>query len=237
MSLTNIPKHIAIIMDGNGRWAKERGIAREKGHQRGAQTIEDIVEVAKNIGVRYLTLYAFSEENWQRPKEEVAALMELLRLYLSSKRSKMVKEGVCFRAIGDLNSLSQALQNEIKETSEATKNGQKMTLIVALSYGSRQEICTAVNKLLQQNVKEINSKILSENLYTAGIPDPDLLIRTSGEFRISNFLLWQTAYTELYFTDIPWPDFNQEELEKAIAEYQKRERRFGMISEQLSGGQ
>ncbi|MFH1873637.1 MAG: polyprenyl diphosphate synthase [Pseudomonadota bacterium] len=231
--MSAIPKHIAIIMDGNGRWAKERGFSRESGHQRGARTIEEIVEVAKNIGIRYLTLYAFSEENWQRPKEEVRALMELLRLYLSSKREKMIKEGICFRAIGDLHSLSSELQKEIEETSAATKMGKNMTLIVALSYGSRQEICRAINKLLAKNITEVSPQLLTEALDTSGIPDPDLLIRTSGEYRISNFLLWQTAYTEFYFTDVHWPDFDQEELLKAIEEYQKRERRFGLISEQL----
>jgi len=220
-------------MDGNGRWARERGLSRAEGHRKGSETIETIVEAASEIGIQYLTLYAFSEENWNRPQDEVEALMQLLRHYLAFKRSKMVKEGIRFMTIGDVNALSSELQEEIRATKEATKNGNGMTLIVALSYGSRQEICKAAQKLLRDGVKEVTPEIFSCALNTAQIPDPDLLIRTSGEYRISNFLLWQLAYTELYFTETLWPDFNKEEIVRAIEEFKKRERRFGLTSEQL----
>jgi undecaprenyl diphosphate synthase len=233
MNSPTIPRHIAIIMDGNGRWAKEHGFSREEGHRRGAATIENIVESAKDIGVRYLTLYAFSEENWHRPKEEVASLMQLLKIYLSVQRQHMIEEGIRFMVIGDIDQLSPDLQQEISKTVTATKELTGMTLIVALSYGSRQEICRAVNSLIAEGVKEVNPAQLTEALDTTGLPDPDLLIRTSGESRISNFLLWQMAYTEFYFTEILWPDFNKESLREAIREYQRRERRFGLTSEQL----
>ncbi len=220
-------------MDGNGRWAKERGLPRSEGHMRGAEAIERIVETAADMGIRYLTLYAFSEENWNRPSEEVSALMLLLRHYLASKREKMVKEGIRFTAIGDISTLSADLQNEIRTTAEATKDCARTTLIVALSYGARQEICRAASKLASDGVRDITPEMFSKALFTAGIPDPDLLIRTSGEYRISNFLLWQLAYAEFYFTNTLWPDFDKIELTKAIDEYQGRERRFGMISEQI----
>jgi undecaprenyl diphosphate synthase len=220
-------------MDGNGRWAKERGLPRAEGHKRGSQTIEKIVEVCQEIGIHYLTLYAFSEENWNRPREEVSALMDLLYTYLAAKKHRMIEKGIRFRVIGDFEMLSPKLRGEITSTMNATKDGSKMTLIVALSYGSRQEICRAVNRLLTSGAREVTQDDLSRALDTADIPDPDLLIRTSGERRISNFLLWQLAYTELYFTDVLWPDFNHEEIVKAIEEYQRRERRFGLISEQL----
>lgn len=235
MDPTKLPRHIAIIMDGNGRWAKERGLPRSEGHRQGSATIENIVEDASDIGIRYLTLYAFSEENWNRPTDEVASLMGLLHHYLAAKREKMVAKGVRFTTIGDVAELTPELQEEIKKTKEATKDCTKMTLIVALSYGSRQEICRAVNKLVKDKVSAVTPELLSEAMDTAGIPNPDLLIRTSGEYRISNFLLWQVAYTELYFTETLWPDFGKDELMKAIDVYQKRERRFGLTSEQLGG--
>jgi len=231
--MNKFPQHVAIIMDGNGRWAKERSLPRVEGHRQGVETVEKIVEASKEIGIRYLTLYAFSEENWNRPKEEVDALMQLLRLYLAAKRSKMIREGIRFMAIGDIDSLDQEVRDEIERTREATKSGQNMTLIVALSYGARQEICRAAERLISKGVREVTPEILSRSLDTADIPDPDLLIRTSGEFRISNFLLWQLAYTELYFTETLWPDFTREEILRAIEEYQKRERRFGLTSEQV----
>ena len=234
MDPNRLPRHIAIIMDGNGRWAIERNMSRAEGHRRGAATIEAIVESAKNIGIKYLTLYAFSEENWNRPSDEVTALMSLLHHYLAAKREKMVNEGVRFQTIGDIDSLSAELQEEIKRTKEATKNGGRMTLIVALSYGARQEMCRAIGKLKNDKIADVTPEIISKALDTAGIPDPDLLIRTSGEYRISNFLLWQLAYTELYFTETLWPDFGHDELVCAIEEYQKRERRFGLTSEQVS---
>ncbi len=233
MDSNRIPEHVAIIMDGNGRWAKERGLPRAEGHIQGAKTIEMLVEAATDIGIKYLTLYAFSFENWSRPSEEITALMQLLQHYLASKREKMIGEGVRFTTIGDVKSLSTELQGEIAKTKEATGDGKKMTLIVALSYGSRQEICRAANKMIADKVENVTPELLSQALDTAGIPDPDFLIRTSGEYRISNFLLWQLAYTELYFTDKLWPDFARNEFVKAIEEYQKRERRFGLTSEQV----
>lgn len=228
-----IPQHVAIIMDGNGRWAHEHGLPRAEGHRRGAQTIDDIVEASKDRGIAFLTLYAFSEENWQRPGDEIFALMELLKEFLISKRGKMIDNGIRFRTIGDISRLPLELQQEIENTKLVTRDGRKMQLIVALSYGARQEICRAVNELVERGKNDIAPEDISATLDTSDIPDPDLLIRTSNEFRISNFLLWQLAYTELYFTDTLWPDFGSAELDKALAEYEKRERRFGMTSEQL----
>jgi len=229
-----IPRHIAIIMDGNGRWAKKNGLSRIEGHRRGAAAIDDVVEAAMDLHVSYLTLYAFSEENWKRPHDEVKALMNLLRMYLIDKRQKMISKGIRFMVIGDAKMLSSELQQEVKTTINATSLGNKMTMIVALSYGSRQEICRSVNRMISSGIKQVTVEAITDNLDTKGIPDPDLLIRTSGENRISNFLLWQLAYTELYFSNIPWPEFDKEQLVLAIQEYQRRERRFGMISEQLS---
>ncbi len=228
-----IPNHIAIIMDGNGRWASENGLSRAEGHRRGAERIEEIIELCKNRGIKFITLYAFSDENWNRPNDEVLALMQLLRHFLVSKRAGMVRKGVSFRVIGDVERLPVQLQKDIKETEELTKVGDQITMIVALSYGSRQEILRAVNKLVQKGVGEVTQELFDKELDTADFPDPDLLIRTSGEFRISNFLLWQLAYTELYFTDKLWPDFDEMELERAIDSYSERERRFGMTGEQV----
>jgi len=228
-----VPKHIAMIMDGNGRWAKERDLPRAEGHRRGAEAIERIVRACRDRGVRYLTLYAFSEENWRRPSEEVLALMQLLRHFLVAKRPEMIEEGTEFRAIGDLSRLPADVKQEIEETSEATKGGGKITLVVALSYGGRQEIVRAVNKLVRDGTGEIDERMISEALDTAEMPDPDLLVRTSGEYRVSNFLLWQIAYAELYITETLWPEFDEAELDKAIESYSNRERRFGMTDEQL----
>jgi len=228
-----VPKHIAMIMDGNGRWAKERDLPRAEGHRRGAEAIERIVRACRDRGVRYLTLYAFSEENWRRPSEEVLALMQLLRHFLVAKRPEMIEEGTEFRAIGDLSRLPADVKQEIEETSEATKGGGKITLVVALSYGGRQEIVRAVNKLVRDGTGEIDERMISEALDTAEMPDPDLLVRTSGEYRVSNFLLWQIAYAELYITETLWPEFEEAELDKAIESYSNRERRFGMTDEQL----
>ena len=229
-----IPRHVAIIMDGNGRWAQEHGLPRAEGHRRGAAIIEDVVEAARERNIEYLTLYAFSEENWQRPDSEVLGLMQLLKEFLIANREKMTKEGIRFHTIGDVDRLPPDVQEEIKRSAEATKDGRTMTLIVALSYGARQEICRAVNVLVKQGETQISPEVISKNLDTGDIPDPDLLIRTSNVFRISNFLLWQLAYTELYFTDTLWPDFNGAELDKAIEVYSQRERRFGMTSGQLN---
>lgn len=228
-----IPQHIAIIMDGNGRWALERGLTRAEGHRRGAQTIEKIVQACYDRNVRHLTLYAFSEENWSRPSEEVLSLMQLLRHFLASKRKELVEKRIRFRTIGDIDRLAPEVRDELYETAKATAGGDRMTLIVALSYGSRQELIRAYNALIRKGATEATQEAIERELDTAGIPDPDLLIRTSGEYRISNFLLWQIAYTEFYFTDTLWPDFGEQELDKAIASFARRERRFGMTSEQV----
>jgi len=230
---SSIPKHIAIIMDGNGRWAQEKGLHRAQGHSQGAKTIETIVNACHDRHIRYLTLYAFSEENWLRPTDEVNALMDLLRYFLASKRAELIAKRTRFMTIGDIDKLGIELQKELQETMEATKDGDVMTLNVALSYGSRQEIMRAVNSLVARGKKEVTQEDFEKELYTKDIPDPDLLIRTSGECRMSNFLLWQLAYTELYFTETLWPDFDEKELDRAIEEYSRRERRYGMTSEQL----
>jgi undecaprenyl diphosphate synthase len=232
--MKSFPEHIAIIMDGNGRWAAQNGLSRAEGHARGAGRIEAIIEACKERGVKYITLYAFSDENWHRPDSEVRALMGLLSHFLVSKRQGMIDKGVRFRSIGDRSRLPVELRAEIEKTEQATMGCSDITMIVALSYGSRQEICRAVNSLIGQGVRDTTPEMVDASLDTAGIPDPDLLIRTSGEYRISNFLLWQLAYSELYFTDVLWPDFDEKELDLAIESYSRRERRFGMTSEQVS---
>lgn len=231
--MKQIPKHVAIIMDGNGRWAKAHGLSRIEGHRLGAEVTDEIVTAANDLGVSYLTLYAFSDENWNRPADEVAALMILLQNFLQSRRPKMVREGIRFSTIGDLARLPQRVREEIAETKEVTAHGSGLTLVLALSYGSKQEIVRSVNRLIEYGKSNITVEDISSQLDTDFMPDPDLLIRTSGEKRISNFLLWQLAYTELYFTDTLWPEFSTEEFKKALAEYQKRERRFGKTSEQI----
>ena len=220
-------------MDGNGRWANEKGFPRAEGHRRGAETIERIVVACRDRGIRYLTLYAFSEENWRRPSEEVLSLMQLMRHFLVSKRAELIEERTAFRVIGDIERLPAEVKSEIEETVEATKGGDIMTLSVALSYGSRQEICRAANKLIKGGAKEITPELLEGALDTAGIPDPDLLIRTSGEYRISNFLLWQIAYTELFITETLWPEFSEKDLDSALESFASRERRYGMTAKQV----
>lgn len=222
-------------MDGNGRWAQEHNLPRSEGHRRGAETIERIVTACHDRNIGYLTLYAFSEENWLRPSEEVLSLMHLLRHFLASKRPKMIEKGIRFMTIGDVTRLAADVRKELKETAEATRGGGRMTLVIALSYGGRQEIIRAVNSIIRKGYGEATARIFEGELDTAGIPDPDLLIRTSGEYRISNFLLWQLAYTELYFTETLWPDFDEAELDRAIESFAQRERRFGMTSEQVRG--
>ena len=228
-----IPQHIAIIMDGNGRWAKERDLPRAEGHRRGAEAIEAIVTACSDRGVGCLTLYAFSEENWNRPAEEVVALMHLLKLFLIAKREDMIKKGIRFRMIGEIARLPEDVRAEITKTIDETACGWKMDFVIALSYGSKQEICRAVNDLVAKGCDKIAPEMIDGALDTAGLPDPDLLIRTSGECRISNFLLWQLAYAELYFTEKHWPDFDEEQLDLAIRSYSERERRYGLTSEQL----
>jgi undecaprenyl diphosphate synthase len=236
-----LPHHIAIIMDGNGRWAKKKSLSRIRGHIKGIDAVREVVTACRELGIKILTLYAFSVENWRRPKEEVSTLMTLLKEYLLKEVAEMLQNNIRLLAIGRLEDLPSDVQQTLRETMKKTENRTGMILNLALSYGGRSEILQAVQRILRDCQKgemipeEINFQKFSDYLWTQGMPDPDLLIRTSGEFRISNFLLWQIAYTELYVTETLWPDFNREELLKAISDYQSRERRFGMTSEQLNG--
>ncbi len=235
----NIPKHIAIIMDGNGRWAKQKGMPRVVGHHSGVKSVREVTEAAAEIGVGYLTLYAFSTENWNRPPAEVTALMALLVETIKGEIRDLNKNGVRLTAIGDLEALPAASYRTLMQGIEATKNNTRITLVLALNYSAKWEILRATRLLAEQAQKgllrpdDITENIFENALSTSGIPDPELLIRTSGETRISNFLLWQIAYAELYFTPVFWPDFGKKELFEAILSYQRRERRFGMISEQV----
>ena len=235
-----VPQHIAIIMDGNGRWAKQQGEDRIFGHHEGVNSVREIVEAAAEVGVKYLTLYAFSTENWNRPKEEVDALMELLVATISLETPQLNKNGVKLEAIGNLDSLPKSCYEELQQSIETTKNNTRLTLILALSYSSKWEITNAVKQIATQvkdgtlDVNAINENSIASYLCTTKYPDPELMIRTSGEHRISNFLLWQLAYAEFYFTDTLWPDFRKAEFFEAIKSYQSRERRFGKTSEQIS---
>jgi undecaprenyl diphosphate synthase len=239
LDLSRLPRHVAIIMDGNGRWAKRRGLRRVRGHAAGVEAVRVVVRLARRLGLEYLTLYTFSEENWQRPSLEIRALMSLLLRYLRQELPDLRENNILLRAIGDLQRLPENVQRELVQVEEATREGARMTLSLALSYGGRSEIVHAAQSLAQDLLagklrpEEITPESFSSRLYTAGIPDPDLLIRTSGEYRLSNFLLWQTAYTELYFTDTLWPDFREDEFIKALQEYQHRDRRFGLTQEQV----
>jgi undecaprenyl diphosphate synthase len=236
---TNLPQHIAIIMDGNGRWAKINSMSRVDGHKKGADSVRDIVETCREIGIGYLTLYAFSAENWLRPAVEVRALMNLLEKFLRSELQKMLENDIKLMTIGNTEKLPETVKKILRETIEKTSNNKGMVLNLALSYGSRDEIVEAVKKIVKDSKagtiadKDISRELVSDYLYTSGMPDPDLLIRTGEECRVSNFLLWQMAYAEFYFTDVLWPDFSRENLIDAIADYQERERRFGKTSEQL----
>jgi len=236
-----LPHHIAIIMDGNGRWAKKKLLNRISGHVKGVNAVREVVTACRELGIKVLTLYAFSVENWKRPEEEVGALMGLLKEYLQKECPEMIQNNIRLNAIGRMEDLPMDVQKVLQETKKKTQHCNGMTLNLALSYGGRSEILHAVqgivSDLQKERIKpeEITIQRFSQYLWTRGIPDPDLLIRTSGEFRISNFLLWQIAYTELYVTDTLWPDFDREELLKAISDYQSRERRFGLTSEQLNG--
>lgn len=233
----NIPNHVAIILDGNGRWAKKRMLPRNMGHKAGAKTVEQILEDAHDIGIKYLTVYAFSTENWNRPDEEVSALMKLLRNYLENCIKRANKNNMRVRVIGERSRLDEDILGKIEELEEASKNNTGITFTIALNYGSRDEITRAVKRISKAckngllSLEEITEETISRYLDTEGIPDPDLLIRTSGEQRLSNYLLWQLAYTEFYFTDVLWPDFNKDELIKAVIKYNSRERRFGKVSE------
>jgi undecaprenyl diphosphate synthase len=235
-----LPKHIAIIMDGNGRWAQKNNLGRISGHRAGAESVRIIVEACREIGIQYLTLYAFSVENWMRPSREVRALMNLLVQYLKSEYKKMIRNDIRLNTIGQIENLPVNVREFLVKTVDSTSHCRGMVLSLALSYGGRDEIVRAVKKIVQNAVDgkmksiEISKDLVSNNLDTAGLPDPDLLIRTSGEYRLSNFLLWQSAYSELYFTEVLWPDFRTENLIEAILDYQNRERRFGLTSEQLT---
>ena len=235
-----LPLHVAVIMDGNGRWAKQKGKMRVFGHQSGVKAVRDTVEGAAEIGIKYLTMYAFSTENWSRPRYEIDALMELLVSTISKEKETLNKNDIRLLAIGDLKSLPGKCHQELMEAIEDTKKNSRMSLVLALSYSSKWELTAAVKQIAAKVGKKeldpalITEQIIAEHLCTHGIPDPELLIRTSGEYRISNFLLWQIAYSELYFTDKLWPDFRREDLYEALVSYQQRERRFGMVSEQLS---
>lgn len=234
-----LPKHLAIIMDGNGRWAKQQGKLRAFGHENGTKSVRTTVEACAKLGIEYLTLYAFSTENWNRPKLEVEILMKLLISSLKKELKTLQENNIKLHAIGNLNSLPTSVKKELLEVIDKTKNNSKMTLTLALSYGSRDEIINAVKNISEKvknniiSIDTIDESIINQHLYTQNIPDVDLVIRTSGEHRISNFLLWQIAYAEFYFTEVLWPDFKEEELIKAIISYQNRERRFGKTSEQI----
>jgi undecaprenyl diphosphate synthase len=235
-----LPVHVAIIMDGNGRWARKRGFARTLGHEKGVDTVRDIVEAAAELGLGYLTLYAFSTENWNRPKYEIEALMRILVKSLHKEMKTLMDNNIRLEAIGDLGSLPAGNRRELMKSIQATSGNDGLTLILALSYSSRWEIIEVVKKIVKEaeegkiDRENIDINYFNNHLTTRDIPDPELLIRTSGEFRISNFLLWQIAYAELYFTPVLWPDFTKEDFYKAILDYQQRERRFGLTSEQIN---
>lgn len=240
LDLTKLPNHLAVIMDGNGRWAEQRMLRRIVGHQRGVETVRMVVEQCSMLGIRYLTLFAFSSENWSRPKTEVRALMSLLQKYISKETTRMMKNNIRFNVIGNRRDLPPEVNKILDDTLHQTARNTGMVLTLALSYGGRQELVRAAISLAEEvrtgglAPEQINEELFARHLDTAGLPDPDLLMRTSGEMRISNFLLWQLAYTELYFTDINWPDLTIDELRQALADYQARERRFGKTSAQLS---
>ncbi|MGH7850495.1 MAG: isoprenyl transferase [Thermodesulfobacteriota bacterium] len=231
-----LPAHIAIIMDGNGRWARNKNLDRISGHREGMKSVRAVVTAAKDLGIGYITLYAFSAQNWKRPKSEVDALMELLKHYLLKERDKLIENSTRLNAIGRLEELPKAVSDVLRETIEMTKRGSDMTLTLALSYGGREEIVDAVKKILaggKVSPESLDPSTISEFLYTADMPEPDLLIRTSGEMRLSNFMLWQSAYAEIYVTRTLWPNFRRRHLVKAILNYQSRERRFGLTGEQV----
>ena len=231
-----IPEHVAIILDGNGRWAKSKGMPRNYGHTVGAKNVETVCRAADELGIKYLTLYAFSTENWNRPQSEVDALMKLLESYLKTCIKTADKNNMRVRVIGEIGRLSETFQNRIKELEEASKSNTGLNLTIAINYGSRDEMLSAVRHIAEDTkegkleIQDINEEVFASYLDTRELPDPDLLIRTSGEQRLSNYLLWQLAYSEFYFTDVPWPDFHKKELELAIEAYNKRDRRFGGLT-------
>ena len=234
----NIPNHVAIILDGNGRWAKAKGMPRKYGHIQGAKTVEDICEVAYDMGIQYLTVYAFSTENWNRPQDEVDALMKLLRNYMKNCLKRASKNNMCVRVIGEKSRLDDDIRESIEELENATKDNTGLHFTIAINYGGRDELVRATRKIAEKvangevKPEDITESMVNNHLDTAGYPDPDLMIRTCDELRISNFLLWQLAYTELYVTPVAWPDFSKEELEKAIEAYNQRDRKYGGIKEE-----
>ncbi len=236
---SQLPRHVAIIMDGNGRWAQRRGLRRIKGHVAGVESVRSVVRLARKLGISYLTLFAFSEENWQRPAMEIRTLMALLRRYLARELPEMQENQISLKAIGNLQQLPEAVQHDLAQTIAATAANSQMVLTVALSYGGRSEIVQAVQALAREvqagrlKPEDIDAALFARYLYTHDLPDPDLLIRTSGEFRLSNFLLWQSAYTELYVTETLWPDFREEDFHQALEAYRQRDRRFGLTQEQI----
>lgn len=237
----NPPEHVALIMDGNGRWAKKRLLNRTKGHKEGAESVDVITETARRVGVKFLTLYAFSTENWSRPEKEVSYLMKLLEKYLRTKKDTLLKNGVRLNVIGQIERLPEHVRSAAEDVMKATSASKGMTLNLALSYGGRQEILRSVKSLVEKAVKgemkseEITEEIFASSLYTKDMPDPELIIRTSGEQRLSNYLLWQSAYSELYFTDRYWPDFREEDFIDALCDFSSRDRRYGKTEEQIKG--
>jgi len=235
LSADRLPTHVAIIMDGNGRWAKKRVLNRVKGHEKGANAVRQGVESCTKFGIPYLTLYAFSTENWQRPKKEVDALMGLLTRFLRHERKKLLKNGVRLTAIGEIHRLPEEVRRELDLAMEATRGNTRLTLCLALSYGSRSEMVGMVQRIAAEvrdgriDASSVDEEMVSQHLFTQGLPDPDLVIRTSGEMRLSNFLLWQSAYSEIFFTDTLWPDFTESEFASILKDYQGRERRFGKV--------
>jgi undecaprenyl diphosphate synthase len=231
----NLPRHVAVIMDGNGRWAERRGKPRIFGHQAGMKAVREVIETTADLGIPYLTLYAFSQENWKRPRTEIEALMGLLKRYIRTERKELIEKGIRVRAIGDIERLAHGSREELDELITDTAANERLTVTLALSYGGRSEIVEAVRRIARQvragelEPEAIDEEVFADRLYTADLPDPDLLIRTSGELRISNFLLWQIAYTELYVTEVLWPDFDRDAFLDAVAAYQGRERRFGRV--------
>ncbi len=228
-NLLKLPVHVSIIMDGNGRWAKKRGLARYEGHKEGAKALEKILTFASDLGIQWLSVFAFSTENWKRPKEEIEVIMSLLVEYINTKLDKLLEKNIRLRFMGRLNQLSDEILQSIKKGEEATKNCNGMNFVITLNYSGRAEIIDAVNKILKDKKESISIDEFKNYLYIPEMPEPDLLIRTSGELRISNYMLWELAYTELYFTDVLWPDFNEKEFLKALYSYQFRERRFGSV--------
>ena len=232
LDLGRLPRHIAVIMDGNGRWAKHRNLPREEGHKAGAKSVQEVVETCARLGIEFLTLYAFSKENWKRPKAEISMLWKLLENYLKKEHKVLVKNQLCLKVIGQRDDLPMAVRRELQRVEDITKDFDRMTIVLALNYGGRAEIVEAVKKFCKDNsssIDSLNEKTFANYLFTSDIPDPDLLIRTSGEMRISNFLLWQIAYSEIWITQEYWPDFRKKHLLQALVDYQKRERRFGDI--------